>query len=122
MKLRSKVGISALVLLFAALPVMACAVPGGFQPECCKKMAEHCGQAGMADSHPCCQKTATSADFLALKVSSSSSANFSPVVFHGLPISTVARTHFSSVRLAFQGTYTHSPPELRSLSTIVLRI
>jgi len=60
MKLRSKVGISALALLFAILPVMACAVPGGVEQECCKKMAEQCGQAGMAQSHPCCQTTATS--------------------------------------------------------------
>jgi len=99
MKLRSKVGISALVLLFAALPVMACAVPGGFQPECCRRMAEQCGQAGMADSHPCCQKTATSADFLALKVSSPSHSDFSVIIFHGLPVSTAATTHFASIHL-----------------------
>ena len=61
-----KVGVFALTALFAALPVMACAVPNAAmtpaERECCKKMARQCGDMGMAKSHPCCQSTATPAD------------------------------------------------------------
>jgi hypothetical protein len=59
-----RVGVFALAVLFAALPVMACAVPNAAmtaaERECCKKMAGQCGDMGMAKSHPCCQVTALS--------------------------------------------------------------
>ncbi len=44
--------------MLAALPVAACVLPGAAmtsaERECCKKMAEQCGEMGMAKSHPCC--------------------------------------------------------------------
>src|SRR6202795_4392394 len=75
LKLLIKVGVSALALMLAALPVAACVLPGAAmtsaERECCKKMAEQCGDMGMTKSHPCCQPTATSVDFHALKAPSS---------------------------------------------------
>jgi hypothetical protein len=50
--------------------------------ECCKKMAEQCGDMGMAKSHPCCKVTATPADFHALKTVSSQLDHVSLVLFH----------------------------------------
>jgi hypothetical protein len=57
LKLLIKVGVSALALMLAALPVAACVLPGATmtsaERECCKKMAEQCGDMGMAKTHPC---------------------------------------------------------------------
>ncbi len=121
-----KVGVSALALMLAALPVAACVLPGAAmtsaERECCKKMAEQCGDMGMAKSHPCCQPTTRSIDFHALKVPSSSQHHLSLVVLQGLPISVQAVTCLSLTPMAFQVSYTHSPPGLESLTTTVLRI
>src|ERR1700687_3180942 len=125
-KLLIKVGVSALALMLAALPVAACVLPGAAmtsaERECCKKMAEQCGDMGMAKSHPCCQPTTTSIDFHALKAPSSSQDHLSLVVLQGLPISVQAVTCLSLTPMAFQVSYTHSPPGLESLTTTVLRI
>src|SRR5712675_3682473 len=118
-----KVGVFGLAVLFAALPVMACAAPNAAmtpaERNCCKKMAEQCGDMGMAKSHPCCQTTATPADFHALKAPSSSQVHLSLVVLQGLPISIQAITCLSLTPMAFQVSYTHSPPGLESLATTV---
>ena len=90
LKLLQKVAVFALAVLFAALPVMACVVPNAAmtaaERECCKKMAGQCGDMGMAKSHPCCQITATPADFHALKTASSQLDHVSLVLFHALPL------------------------------------
>src|SRR6202035_3738468 len=84
-----KVGVSALALMLAALPVAACVLPGAAmtsaERECCKKMAEQCGDMGMTKSHPCCRVTATPADSHALKTTSSQLDHVSLVLFHTLP-------------------------------------
>jgi hypothetical protein len=125
-RLAIKVGVSALALMLAGLPVAACVLPGAAmtsaERECCKKMAEQCGDMGMAKSHPCCQPTTTSIDFHALKAPSSSQDHLSLVVLQGLPISIQAITCLSLTPMAFRVSYTHSPPGLESLTTTVLRI
>jgi hypothetical protein len=125
-RLAIKVGVSALALMLAALPVAACVLPGAgmtlAERECCKKMAEQCGDMGMAKSHPCCQPTTTSLDFHALKASSSSQDHVNLVALQGLPISVQGVTCLSLTPLAFQVSYAHSPPGLESLATTVLRI
>ncbi len=121
-----KVGVFALAVLFAALPVMACAVPDAAmtaaERACCKKMAQQCGQAGMAKSHPCCQSTATPADFHALKAPSSQLNHVSLVLFHALPLTSQADAYFSLARWSSRISCTHSPPGLESTTTTVLRI
>src|SRR6202521_1712786 len=63
LKLLIKVGVSALALMLAALPVAACVLPGAAmtsaERECCKKMAEQCGDMGRAKSPPCCKVNST---------------------------------------------------------------
>jgi hypothetical protein len=90
LKLLIKVGVSALVLMLAALPVAACESPGAAmtsaERECCKKMAEQCGDMGMAKAHPCCKATATPADFHALKTVSAQLDHVSLALFHALPL------------------------------------
>jgi|ERR1700722_15339658 hypothetical protein len=126
LKLVQKVGVFALAVLFAALPVMACVVPNAAmtaaERECCKKMAEKCGDMGMAKSHPCCQSTATPADFHALKTACSQLHHFSLVLFHALPVTAPADTYCSLAQWSSLVSCTHSPPGLESLSTTVLRI
>ena len=126
LKLLIKVCALALAVLFAALPVMACVVPDAAitaaERECCKKMARQCGDMGMAKSHPCCQATATPADFHALKTASSELHHFSFVLYHALPLTSQADTYSSLARWSSQLSCTHSPPGLESLSTTVLRI
>jgi hypothetical protein len=99
LKLVQKVAVVALARLFAALPLMACIVPNAAmtvaERECCKKMAERCGDMGMAKSHPCCQSTATPADFHALKTVSSQLHHYGLVLLHALPPTSPADTYSS---------------------------
>jgi hypothetical protein len=90
--------------------------------ECCKKMAEQCGDMGMAKSHPCCKVTATPADFHALKTASSQLDHVSLVLFHALPLTAQADVYFSLAQWSSRVSRTHSPPGLESLTTTVLRI
>jgi hypothetical protein len=121
-----KVGIFGLAVLFAALPVMACAVPNAAmtaaERECCKKMAGQCGDMGMAKSHPCCQVTATPADFHALKTASSQLHHVSLVLLHALPPTAQTDVYVSLAQWSSRVSCTHSPPGLESLTTTVLRI
>jgi hypothetical protein len=126
LKLVHKLGAFALAVVFAALPVMACEVPDAAMTQseraCCKKMARQCGGMGMAKSHPCCQSTATPADFHALKAPSSQITQFSFIVFHALPVTFQVDTHFSLTRLSCQVSGAHGPPGLASTFPTILRI
>jgi|SRR5579863_21056 len=119
-----RVGVLALAVLFAALPVMACAVTSAAmtpaERECCKKMAEQCGHAGMAKSHSCCETT-TAPDFNALKTTSSPD-HFSLVLLHTLPLTSQADAFFSLTQGSSGVSGTHSPPGLDSTTTTILRI
>jgi len=126
LKLLIKVGVSALALMLAALPLAACALPGtamtSAERECCKKMAEQCGDMGTAKSHPCCKVTATPADFHALKTASSQLDHVSLVLSYALPITAQTDVYFSLAQWSSRVSCTHSPPGLESLATTVLRI
>ena len=125
LKLVQKVAVFALAVLFAGLPVMACVVPDAVmtpaERDCCKKMAGQCGDMGMAKSHPCCQVTATPADFHALKTASSQLDHVSLVLFHALPLAQTD-TYCSLAQWSSRVSCTHSPPGQESLTTTILRI
>ena len=122
----SKIGVLALAVLFAALPVMACALPNASmtaaERECCKKMAGQCGDMGMAKSHPCCQVTATPADLHALKTAPSQLHHVNLVLFHTLPVTSRTDAQFLLAQWSSQVSCTHSPPGLDSTTTTILRI
>jgi len=126
LRLLQKVAIFALAVLFAALPVMACVVPNAAmtaaERECCKKMAGQCGDIGMARSHPCCQVTATPADFHALKTASSQLHHVSLVLLHALPPTAQTDAYVSLAQWSSRVSCTHSPPGLEFLNTTILRI
>jgi hypothetical protein len=126
MRFAAKIGVSALALMLAALPVAACVLPGAVmtpaERDCCKKMAEQCGDMGMAKSHPCCKVTATPSDFHALKTASSQLDHVSLVLFLALPLNAQTEVYFSLAQWSSRVSCTHSPPGLESLTTTVLRI
>ena len=126
LKLAQKIAVVALAGLFAGLPVMACLVPNAAmtaaERECCKKMAGQCGNMGMAKSHPCCQVTATPADFHALKTASSQLVHVSLVLLHALPPTAQTDSYFSLAQWSSRVLCTHSPPGQESLNTTILRI
>jgi len=126
LQLLIKVGVSALALMLAALPVAACVLPGATmtsaERECCKKMAEQCGDMGMAKSHPCCKVTATPANFHALKTACSQLDHVSLVLFHALLLTAQVDVYFSLAQWSSRVSCTHSPPGLESLTTTILRI
>jgi hypothetical protein len=126
LRLPHKVGVFGFAVLFAALPVMACAVPAAAmtpaERDCCKKMAEQCGDMGMAKSHPCCQSIATPAYFHALKTASSQLHHVRLVLFHALPLTAHADPYCSLAQWSSRVSCTHSPPGLESLTTTILRI
>jgi hypothetical protein len=126
LKLLSKIGIFALALMLAALPVAACVLPGAAmtsaERECCKKMAEQCGDMGMAKSHPCCKVSASPADSHALKTASAELNHVSLVLFLALPLTAQTDAHGSLAQWSSRVSCTHSPPGLESLSTTILRI
>jgi len=117
-----KSGVWLLALVFAGLPVMACAVATPAEMECCKRMAERCGQADMANSHNCCQSVFSTGNLQALKATPSQFSHFNLVVLHGLHTSAQPSTHLSSAPVAFHVPHIHSPPGLEPLKTTVLRI
>jgi hypothetical protein len=123
-RLEAKICVSILGLLLAALPVMACTIPGTAmtkaEHDCCKKMAEQCGRSGMGKPHGCCQTQASPNDFNALKASSSQ-FDHSLVDLHMLP----ANVQAAKLQLMFVPSIsspTHSPPGLLASATTVLRI
>ena len=126
LKLVQQVAVFALAVLFAGLPVMACVVPNAAmtaaERECCKKMAGQCGDMGMGKSHPCCQVTATPADFHALKTASAQLDHVSLALLHALPLTSQSDTYSSPAQWWSLVSRTHSPPGLESVATTVLRI
>ena len=126
LKLLIKLGVSALALMLAALPVAACVLPGAgmtsAERACCKKMAEQCGDMGMAKSHPCCKVTATPADFHALKTTSSQLDHVTLVLFHALPLTAQTDPYLSLAQWSSCVSCMHSPPGLQSLTITILRI
>lgn len=122
----AKFGVGVLALMLAAMPVMACTIPGAamtaVERDCCKRMAQECGKTGMKQSHSCCQTTSVPDHLSALKSSSDVSAkHFAPVVLHLLP-SMPAVAVVPESGLSLSAPDIHSPPVSPPASISVLRI
>ena len=124
-RLLVKVGISALALLMAALPVMACTVPGAVmtaaERDCCKRMANQCGHSGMAKPHGCCEIQTAPNDFHAVKASFTQ-LDHSLIDFHAQPVALQTIADSQLIFTANTTFPTHSPPGLGYSATTVLRI
>src|SRR5262249_9587843 len=60
MKAFRQFGALVVLLVWAVVPMMACAIPGvemtASEHACCQQMKMSCGDAGMPSSHGCCHK------------------------------------------------------------------
>jgi hypothetical protein len=125
MKPIGRVGVSVLLLLVLATPVMACLIPAiamtAAERDCCKRMAGECYK-GMAQSHSCCQTVTVSHHVAAIKSSPVLNEQHPTMlvackVHPGLTILTMP--DFDSPPLAVD---IHSPPVSRPVVVSVLRI
>ena len=125
MRLAAKIGVSTLALLLAALPAMACAIPGAAmtaaERNCCKRMANQCGHSGMAKSHGCCEIQTAPNDFHALKASFTQ-VDHSLIDLHAQPVALQTIADSQLIFTTNTSFPTHSPPGLVSSATTVLRI
>lgn len=125
MRVATKIAVSTLALLLAALPAMACAIPGAVmtaaERNCCKRMANQCGHSGMAKSHGCCEIQTAPNDFHALKASSSQ-LDHSLIDLHAQPVALQTVTDSQSIFTTNTGFPTHGPPDLVYSASTVLRI
>jgi hypothetical protein len=123
--LAAKAVVAILAMLLAALPVMACVIPGttmtSAERECCKRMAEQCGHSGMAKSHGCCQIQASPSNFEVLK-SNSFQLNCSVADLHLQPAIFQTTGDSPLLVIAEIASESHGPPGLSSVTTTVLRI
>jgi hypothetical protein len=122
----SRIGVLALTVLFAAMPVLACVMPNSAmtaaERECCRKMAGQCGDMGMAKSHPCCQQTSTSSDFDALKTASPRDHHFGLIVLHALTLPFEVSSNSSLAQWSSKTFYSHGPPGPAPAFQTILRI
>jgi len=124
-RLAAKIGVSTLALLLAALPAMACAIPGAVmtaaERDCCKRMANQCGHSGMAKSHGCCEIQTAPNDFHALKASFTQ-VDHSLIDLYAQPIALQTIADSQLIFTTNTSFPTHSPPGLVSSATTDLRI
>jgi len=121
-KWTGKLVVFALALSLWASPLMACMLSDSAltaeERECCKKMADQCGQMEMPASHSCCKVTVHQTDPFLINprfVSSHSQVVVVPLV---------GRDVFSPASLT-QGQFPasiHSPPVSPTVITSILRI
>jgi len=123
-KWTAKLGALLLALSLGATPVMACLLPDGADAEaareCCKKMADQCGDMGvMPSSHSCCKATTHQADSYVAK------SRFTSGHDQHLSVPLIAATYdlapvsFSQARSVAQA---HSPPVSHAETISILRI
>lgn len=111
-----------LAISVCALPLVACMVPGETVTEaeraCCRHMADHCGSAGMPDSHSCCKVTVRHSDSYLMNSRYDFSIAQNAVI--ELP-----SLHLPGLAPAMQSqsfTQGHSPPESPPSTISILRI
>lgn len=126
MKPFGKVVVSVVSLILLATPIMACVLPvaamTAVEHDCCKRMAQECGNGKMSQSHSCCQ-TATVPDHLpAIKSSSDDGSRHVALVLLDavLPSSTLIAMTESG--LSVREAEIHSPPVSPPASISILRI
>lgn len=110
------------VLLWAVAPAMACLLPG-FAPtpaerECCRHMAQHCGQSAMPASHACCQAPTYPETVVVQQPASplKNATSAAPTTTH------VHLPAFAATPLRCPAFFESPPGQLPSCSSSVLRI
>jgi hypothetical protein len=119
-----KLAALALAISLSGTPVMACLVPDGTESaearECCRKMADQCGDMGMMPStHSCCKVTTHQTDSYLVK------SRFTSGRDQHLLMPLIAATNdFTSRTLSQAGSVAqaHSPPVSHAETISILRI
>ena len=111
-----------IVLMWVASPAIACVLPGAtltpVEQECCRHMAEQCGQAGMPASHSCCKTKSHHSDALP-QVSDSVPTRHLTIAI----VTTHATFALPAATPERRAVYVHSPPPDTDVSSIsILRI
>ena len=122
-KWTGKLAIVALTLSLWSSPLVACVLPNSVltveEQECCKQMADQCGQMQMPSSQSCCTRTVRQIDPYVINQRFKSG--------HSQPVATMLRAATdpaTSASVSHMGTptQTHSPPILHADSISILRI
>lgn len=126
MRLVGKVGVSLLSLLLFAAPIMACALPAmamsAEERQCCKRMAQECGNKGMAKSHSCCQTVSVRDHLPAIKsAAADASKHLTLLLVQALPPLPAIATTPESGSSPWAADI-HSPPVFPTAGISVLRI
>lgn len=123
LKWTSKLAIVALTLSLWSSPLVACLLPDSTltveEQECCKQMADQCGQMQMPSSHSCCTRTVRQIDPFLIN------ARFTSGHSQPLATSLITGTDIlvpASIGQAGPRTEVHSPPILRVETISILRI
>ena len=118
-----KFGAVLLALSIGGTPVMACLLPDGGDAEaareCCRKMADQCGQMGMPSTHSCCKVTRRQSDSYVVK------SRFASARDQHLSVPLIATTDnlpLGSFSLASSVAQAHSPPVSHAGAISILRI
>lgn len=122
-KWTGKLAVVALVVSLWASPLMACMLPDALltveERECCKSMANDCGQMDMPTSHSCCKVVVRQADSYLVN---SRFPTAHSVVGVTLPVTTTKSALPLSLPQANTGFAGHSPPVSPPETTSILRI
>jgi len=122
-KWTSKLAIVALMLSLWASPLAACLLSDSAltieEQECCRQMADQCGQMEMPSSHSCCTMTVRQIDPYVIN-QRFKSGHSHPVVTPLIAVpDTLAPADISQAGFRTQ---THSPPVLHAETVSILRI
>ena len=118
-----KLAVLALVMSLWASPLMACMLPDALltveERECCKQMADDCGQMDMPSSHSCCKVVVRQADSYLVN---SRFPTVHSVVGLTLFVTTTENSLPLSPEQANTGFVGHSPPVSPPETISILRI
>jgi hypothetical protein len=123
LKWATKLAVLSMVVSVLASPLLACMVPDRLltaeERECCKEMADQCGQVQMSASHSCCKETVREIDSYLINsrfVVSHSQALWAP---HFTSVDSMLPGHSESTESLL---HAHAPPASPPENISVLRI
>ena len=123
LKWAGKLAVMILVVSLWAWPLMACMLPDAFltveERECCKSMADDCGQMDMPSSHSCCKVVVRQADPCVVKSRFQTVPSLSGVSLCGASTEHPLGINTTPARAVFAG---HSPPVTPPETVSILRI
>lgn len=126
MKPFGKVVVSVVSVVLLATPIMACVMPvaamTAVERDCCKRMAQECGNEKMSRSHSCCQTTTAPDHLPAIKSSFDIDSRFLALVLVHAVLPSPTLLPMTECGLSVREADIHSPPVSPPASISILRI